>query len=746
MLRAMAILRSLLRLLGATSLAALAGCPSTPESVPPRREAPHASASVVAPPPDLNGPPVAEKRPVVDVYNGVSVTDDYRWLEQGDDAKVKAWSDAQNVHARRFLDRAPKREAIKGRLKALMGFQSPDWFSVRSRGGRLFAMKDMPPKQQPFIVVMKDAMSPESEKVVLDPSVVDPTGGTSMDWYQPSLEGKLVAVSLATGGSESGTLHVYDVDGGKEHAIDSIPRVNGGTAGGSVTWLKDATGFYYTRYPAPGERAAEDLGFYQQVWFHKLGTDPKTDIPSLQKDLPRIAEIQLQTSDDGRFVLAAVANGDGGDFDQWILEVSKDPKTDGTRWRKFASLADQVVQVRFAPDGELWLRSKKDAPKGKLMKLATSATLDKAVVVVPESEVVLDAFTVTKTRLYTADLVGGPYQIRVFDRSGKPRPNIAIDPITSVWQIVRTEGDDVLVRTENYVRPGTWSVYRAAEAKLTKTPLEKKAAASFDDVEVVRETCTSKDGTKIPLSLVRRKGTRLDGSNKLLLTGYGGYGVSESPWFDVRTRLWLEQGGVYADANLRGGGELGEAWHKGGSLLQKQHVFDDFIACARHVVEAGYTRPERLVAAGASNGGLLMGAAITQAPELFRAVVSQVGIYDMLRVETTPNGAFNVPEFGTVKDKALFDAMYAYSPYHRVKDGAAYPAVLFMTGANDPRVDPYNSRKMVARMQAASPRGAVLLRTSGTSGHGVGTPLDQQIDEQVDFWSFLLAHADAPAK
>jgi prolyl oligopeptidase len=741
MLAPMLAPRSLFGLLAVSF--ALAGCPPAETPVSPAPPAP--PVATVAP--DANRPPLAEKRAVVDVYHGVSVTDDYRWLEQGDDTKVKAWSNAENVYARGFLDQVPKREAIKAKLKTLMGFQSPDWFSLRWRGGRLFALKDTPPKQQPFIVVMNGANAPQSEKVVLDPNVIDKTGGTSMDWYQPSIEGKLVAVSLSTGGSESGTLHVYDVDGGKEHAIDTIPRVQNGTGGGSVTWLKDGTGLYYTRYPAPGERGAEDLGFYQQVWFHKLGADPKADVPSLQKDLPRIAEIQLQTSLDGRFVVASVANGDGGEFDQWILETSKDPKTDPARWRKLASLADQVVDVRFAPDGELWLRSKKGAPKGKLMKLAPTAALDKATVVVPESEVVLDGFVVTSTRLYTTDLVGGPYQVRTFDRSGKPRANITIDPIASVWQLVRTEGDDVLVRTESYLRPGAWSLYHAADGKLTKTPLEKKAPITFDDAEVVRETCTSKDGTKVPLNVIRKKGTKLDGSSKLLLTGYGGYGLSESPWFDVRTRLWLDEGGVYADANLRGGGELGETWHTGGNLLQKQHVFDDFIGCARYVVQAGYTKPDRLVAAGASNGGLLMGAVVTQAPELFRAVVSQVGIYDMLRVETTPNGAFNVTEYGTVKDKALFDAMLAYSPYHHVKDGAAYPALLFMTGANDPRVDPYHSRKMVARMQAASPSSLVLLRTSDTSGHGIGTPLDEQIDVQVDFWSFLLARVEAaPAR
>ena len=731
-------LRPSLLLAGAVAL--LAGCPPAPGTPPP---APTVAAPGSAPPGKPSRWPPAEKQAVVDAYHGVSITDDYRWLENGEDARVKAWSDAENVAARAFLDRAPNREALKTKLKGLLAFQSPAWGALHWRGGRLFALNSTPPKQQPFVVVMKNANALDTEKTVIDPNVLDPTGRTSIDWYSVSADGKLVGLSLSSGGSESGTLHVYEADGGKERTIDTIPRVQNGTGGGSATWLKDGSGFYYTRYPAPGERAAEDLQFYQQVWFHRLGTDPKNDVPSLQKDLPRIAEIALQTSDDGRFVHAAVANGDGGEFDQWILEVGKDPTTDSARWRKLASLADQVVEVRFAPDSELWLRSKKGAAKGKLLKLAPTATLDKATVVLPEGEAVLDYFVVTKTRLYTTELVGGPYQMRMFDRNGKSPRTTPLEPVSSAWGIVRLDGDDVLVMTESYVHAGSWSLY--SDGKLTKTALAKKAAASFDDAEVMREVCTSKDGTKVPISILRKKGTKLDGSNKVLLTGYGGYGVSESPWFDVRNRVWLDEGGVFADANLRGGGELGETWHLGGNLLKKQNVFDDFIGCAKHLVEAGYTKPERLFAAGASNGGLLMGAVVTQAPELFRAVVSGVGIYDMLRVETTPNGAFNVPELGTVKDKAQFEAMVAYSPYHHVRDGAAYPAMLFMTGANDPRVDPFHSRKMVARMQAASPQSNVLLRTSGTSGHGIGTSLDEQIEEQVDFWSFLLANAKPAA-
>jgi prolyl oligopeptidase len=263
---------------------------------------------------------------------------------------------------------------------------------------------------------------------------------------------------------------------------------------------------------------------------------------------------------------------------------------------------------------------------------------------------------------------------------------------------------------------------------------------SFADIEVTREFATSKDGSRIPLNIMRRKGAVLDGSNPTLLYGYGGYGISMSPAYEFSRRLWFDRGGIYVVANLRGGGEFGEEWHKAGNLTKKQNVFDDFAAAAQYLIEKKYTSSEKLALLGGSNGGLLMGAMITQHPDLVRAVVSMVGIYDMLRVELAPNGAFNVTEFGTVKDPDQFKALYAYSPYHQVKDGTEYPAVLMMTGANDGRVAPYHSRKMTARLQAANKSDhPIFLRTSTSAGHGIGTALSERIKQVADMYSFLFA-------
>jgi prolyl oligopeptidase len=303
----------------------------------------------------------------------------------------------------------------------------------------------------------------------------------------------------------------------------------------------------------------------------------------------------------------------------------------------------------------------------------------------------------------------------------------------------RLKGDEILFGSVSYLETYTWYRFNPATNSVTKTQLAGTTSVNFADAQVVRDFAVSKDGTKIPINILSRKGTKLDGNNPTILYGYGGYGVNMTPSFRRRNRLWLDAGGVYVEANLRGGSEYGEEWHSAGKLTKKQNVFDDFAACARHLIEKKYTSPSRLAIEGGSNGGLLMGAALTQHPELFRAVVSYAGWYDMLRVELSPNGAFNVPELGTVKDAEQFRALYAYSPYHRVKDDTAYPAVLFITGDNDGRVDPMHSRKMAARLQAATgSKHPVLLRTSSDTGHGAGSSLAARIAQESEVFAFLF--------
>jgi prolyl oligopeptidase len=679
----------------------------------------------------LPQPPPAPRKPVTDTYFGTQVRDDYRWLENGGDPDVQAWSEAQNAYARSLLDRLPSVAEIRARAKEVADFPSPSYSSLERRGGTLFAIKNQPPKQQPFLVALQSPDDPASERVLVDPNAIDPKGTTAIDFFVPSLDGRLVAVSLSRGGSETGSVSVYEVSSGNR-LPDVVPRVNGGTAGGDVAWNTDRSGFYYTRYPRDGERPPKDMDFYQQVYFHRLGTPTDKDAYSLGKELPRIAETSLRCSDDGRFVLATVKNGDGGEAAQYLLAP-------GGRWEQVAGFPAEAVSGRFGPDGSLYLLTRRGSPLGRLLRLSPgSSDLSRAALVVPESDGSIDDFCVTKSRIYVSEIVGGPSRIRVFGLDGSPKGVVPILPLSSVSQMVSIEGDEILYENQSDLAPSAW--YRTgSDGKVEKTALRRASPVDFSDTEVVLDHAASPDGTRVPLRILRRKGTPLDGSHPTLLYGYGGYGITQRPVYSPLRRIWIEQGGVYAVAGLRGGGEFGEAWHQAGKLTRKQNVFDDFAACARHLIASGYTRPSRLAIEGGSNGGLLMGAALTQHPELFAAVVSHVGIYDMLRVELSPNGAFNITEFGTVTDPDQFRALYAYSPYHHVADGAPYPAVLFLTGANDARVDPMQSRKMAARLQAATgSKGLVLLRTSSSSGHGIGSSLDERVAQAVDVYAFLF--------
>jgi prolyl oligopeptidase len=679
----------------------------------------------------LAQPPVAPKKPVIDTYHGVAITDDYRWLENASDPAVKSWSDAENLVTRKYLDAQPARAAAYEELKRLYSLQSVRYSALSYHGGTMFAMKTQPPKEQPFLVILKSADDPASERVIVDPNQIDAKGGTEIDFYQPSLDGRYVAVSLSKGGSESGDVHIYEVASGRA-LPDLIPRVNGGTAGGSLAWNADGSGFYYTRYPHAGERAAADLDFYQQVYFHKLGAKPEQDAYSLGKDFPRIAEIQLETSEDGKYVVARLANGDGGDFAHYLLGPS-------ATWTQITRFSDEVSVAEFGLDKNLYLLSRQGAPMGKIVRVPLSKpNLADARTVVPESKVAIQDVVATTSHLYVTDQIGGPSEVRVFDLDGKSRGAVPLPPVSSVRGVVRTKGDEILVNTSTYLTPPAWFRFDAASGKINPTALKEKGAADFSDCEVVREFATSKDGTKVPINIVQRKGTRRDGNNPVVLYGYGGYGINLEPSYNLSLRPLLDHGVIYVYANLRGGGEFGEAWHRAWMLTKKQNVFDDFAACAQRLIELHYTTPARLAIEGGSNGGLLMGAALTQHPDLFRAVVAHVGIYDMLRVETQPNGAFNVTEFGTVKEGDHYKALYAYSPYHHVKDGTQYPAVLFLTGANDPRVDPSHSRKMTARLQASGTKRPVLLRTTNSAGHGIGTALSERIAQQADVTAFLF--------
>ncbi len=673
---------------------------------------------------------------VADTYHGVTVRDPYRWLEGAESADVKAWTNAQNDFTRGYFDKVPSRAAIKVRLEALITRGTPRFYSFWVRGERVFAMLSDPAKQQPMLVTLDAAADPASMRVVLDPNHLNAQGVTTIDWFRPSPDGRLVAVSLSERGSEIGTLHIYETATGKEVA-EAIPRVQGPTAGGSLAWLNDGSAFWYTRYPGE-ERAQADRFFYQQVYFHKLGSDWTADPLVLgEKDgLPRVAEIFLGRSNPLNLIVAEVQNGDGGDFAHFVLSEA------GAL--QLAGFKDKIASAVSSPRGEIFALSRAGAPNGKIVKQQppfSAAGLTRADVVVPESDVTIElrrAISLTSAHLFVRDIVGGPNQVRIFDHDGKPQGMLPLPQTASVGELDELTDGGLLYSVNTYVRPRYVLRWNPATGRSEETKFADTSPYDFDDVEVVREFATSKDGTKVPIDIIRKKGARLDGANPTILYGYGGYGVSLKPGFlGARTRVWLDGGGVYATAIIRGGGEFGEAWHLAGNLTGKQNAFDDFSAAAEHLIARKYTNSAKLAIFGASNGGLLMGATLTQHPTLMRAVVSRVGIYDMLRVELGANGEFNTTEFGSVKDTEQFRALHAYSPYHHVIPGTGYPAVFMTTGEFDGRVEALHSRKFTAALQAATSSGLPVLLRTNQSGHGMGSSRNERIDEDADILAFF---------
>ena len=696
--------------------------------------------------------PVTDLHVATNVYHAVTVSDPYRWLESSADPKVHQWSAAQDARTRKYLDELPQRAPIFEQLLSQISATSSSYRGLRAVGGVVFAYYSQPPKQQPMIAALTNAADPSLARVIVDPNTINPKGTTAIDWFVPSPDGKILAVSMSENGSEDGTLHLFDAASGKEVG-PLIPRVQYPTGGGSLEWRADAQGFWYTRYPGPDRPAAEQH-LFQRIYFHRLGDDPSKDTYVLGKDFPKVAEIKLDARFNPKLIVVSVANGDGGEFAHYVIGA------DGSA-RQITHFDDKVVAAAADADGALYLISRKGAPHGKLLKLDPGVTdLSRAATIVPESDAVMlasgefggEPVVVTPAALYLRELVGGPSRVASFDHAGRSKGMLPLPDVAAVDEVEPLSDGTLLYSVETYLRPPFFSRYDSKTGKASETQLAQTSPVSFSDSEVIREFVRSKDGTSIPINIVRRKGTPLNGKNPVLLYGYGGFALSETPGFlGAGIRLWLDGGGVYVDANLRGGGEFGEDWHQQGALTHKQNVFDDFLAAAEQLIAEKYTDRNHLAIMGGSNGGLLMGAALTQRPELFRAVVSRVGIYDMLRVELDPNGLFNTTEYGSVKDPEQFKALYAYSPYQRVRDGTAYPAVFMATGETDGRVNPAHSRKMIARLQAATASARpIFLSINAHAGHGIGSALSIRVNQQADAYAFLfdqldmkLSHKDA---
>ena len=681
--------------------------------------------------PMTNLPAVQTPRiPVTTRYHGVDVTEDYQWLEDASSPETVAWTQAQQELTREYFESLPWRDSLRARVEQLLKAERTSYTSLASGGSTYFALKDQTPRQRPFLVAFTDLDDTRTERIVVDPEAIDPSGETTIDWFVPSPDGDRLAVSLSEHGTEDGTLHIFDVASGR--VVDEpIPHVH--LMGGSMAWREDGSGFWYTLI-------ADPAGFQQQVWFRDLGeAADRLDIPDGVAD-ELIAENVLSTSHDGRWLMDRVQKGDGGEWQIFLRRQDSDG-VPGSDWWRLADIPDNCPYAVLGAD-VVYLLSRRDAPHGRILRLPLTegATVADADEVVPTSRLVIEDLAVTRATVWVADMDGGPQQLRAFDLDGRPQPSPEIPPVSSVssysTRLSKLGPNRIAWACESFTEPATWWVAADGETPRS-TALTTTSPVDLSGYEVTREFAASWDGTRVPLNIIAAPGTPRDGSKPALLTAYGGYAISLVPKFNPELLLWLERGGVVVVANIRGGGEYGQEWHHAGRLATKQNCFDDFIACADHLVESGITRRDLLSIIGGSNGGLLMGAVLTQRPDLARAVVAAVPVMDSLRSETTMNGRYNTTEFGTVEDPTVFKALLDYSPYHNVKDGTDYPAVLLTAGENDTRVDAWHAKKMTARLQAATTSGRPVLLRLESGGHLAGS-LDQNIDETTDIHAFLF--------
>jgi prolyl oligopeptidase len=726
------------RLAPLSLLLALAACgvpatdPSTPvatssspdSSSPVSSAAP--SAAAVAGAPGLAYPP-ARRVAAADVHFGVTVPDPYRWLEDSSTPEVQAWIAAQDKLARDKLATLPGRDVIRDRLSALSYLESLS--PPRKRGKRSFIVRKSDNGEK-MVVFWREGDKGE-ERVLFDPTQLSPDGTTSLGVWTPSHDGKTVAYVVHPNNADAGTLHVKDVATGKVSTVDVI----GGAKYAYPKWTPKGDGFYYVALPTdPAIPAAEIFG-HADVRFHKLGTDPKTDAVVLPKNGNAETELELGISRDGRWLITTVIHGANA------IEIHyKDLRAPAGPWVTLVKGHDGAMEATAWKD-HIYLRTTEGAPLGRLFKIdPLKPARDQWKEIVPETkDSVLESVAVIGGHLALGYLKNASSEMEVRALDGKKIRTIALPGIGSTDGLIGDPDDDTAYYFfTSFTNPG--AIYqtslRTGESKLfhaLKAPVDP---AGYDVEQV---WYPSKDGTKISMFVVTRKGAPRDGSTQLLLMGYGGFNYSITPHFSPRHYVWLEAGGGVAVPNLRGGGEYGDAWHKAGMLTRKQNTFDDFIAAAEHLVKSGYTRPERLAIEGRSNGGLLVGAAITQRPDLFRVALCGVPVLDMIRFPLSGDGKTWIPDYGSPTNEAQFKALFAYSPYHRVKPGAAYPAVLMLSVDADDRVPPHHGWKMTAALQAASRSGRpVLMRVEKHAGHKGADQVKSGVEQVADSLAFAL--------
>ncbi len=652
---------------------------------------------------------------ITETLHGVVVKDPYRWLEDQNSPETRAWIDAQNAYMRSQLDPLPTRERLSKRLEALL--KTDRFTAPRVENGRYYFLRRMAGQNQYALVLRRGRDS--KDEVLLDPNTLFPDQTTSVLIADVSRDGKWLLYGTRKGGEDEFSVTILDVDAGKELA-DHLPRARYS----SVYLTADKTTLYYSKRIDEGAR----------VYVHTIGSDSSGDREIFGKGTKPEQEVDVDLSPDGRYLAFSISHGWGKQTEIYLQDLqSKGPI------QPLVNDIDAEFTGAFGA-GQLFLRTNWQAPNGRIfaVDLAKPARANWHEIVA-ESASVIEEFTAAGGRLAVKYLENVNSRVRIVDGAGKHIRDIAFPTLGTVTGMAgRWDVDETFYTFASFAQPPTTYRYQMSSGKQDvwariDVPVDP---AQFEVKQVSYE---SKDKTRIPMFLVHKKGLTLDGNRPTLLYGYGGFLVNLTPFFSADAVVWAEQGGVFAVPNLRGGGEFGEKWHRGGMLEKKQNVFDDFIAAAEWLTHTGYTKPERLAIQGGSNGGLLVGATMIQRPDLFRAVVCEYPLLDMVRYQRFLIAPLWVPEYGSSDDAKQFEFIYKYSPYHHVKDGGKYPAVLFVTGDSDTRVAPLHARKMTARMQAANGSDRpILLHYDTKSGHSGGMPVTQQVADQTDILSFLL--------
>ena len=659
-----------------------------------------------------------------DNYHGTVVSDPYRWLEEEKSEEVSAWVESQNTLARPYLAELPSRERYKERLTALWDYEK--YSTPYMVNGKLFYSYNDGLQNQ-YVLYMADGVNGEPE-VLIDPNTLSEDGTVSMASTELSPKASFLAYMLSDGGTDWKTIHVRDTSK-KSDLTDTIK----GIKFSNIAWLPDESGFFYSRYPQ-NEAGKYDDSQTVSIYFHAIGTAQSEDKKVFAFDNKPTWNPYPSVVQDGKTLLISVFEGyqTNGVYAKSLVNDNSELVPVFDKW-------DGRYDLIGEHDDELFFTSTANAPTGKVIKVDFDGGVKATETVIESTSDTLSSVSLLGEKLFAQYLKDVKGQVSVFDLNGKKIDEIAFTDIGSVSGFYGSKNaDTTFYKLTGFTNPGQVFAYdvKSGESSLFKSI---DTGVNYDDYETKQIFYTSKDGTKVPMFIVHKKGLKLDGNNKTLLYGYGGFNISLLPRYSVSRMVWVEQGNVLAIANLRGGGEYGQQWHKAGTKLDKQNVFDDFIAAGEYLVESGYTTPEKMGIQGGSNGGLLVGATLTQRPDLFSAALPAVGVLDMLRYHTpSANARAWSSDYGLSENKDEFEALYAYSPLHNTKPGTCYPATLVTTGDHDDRVVPWHSYKFAAQLQAdQSCDNPILLRVETRAGHGAGTPTWMQIEGYADQWAFL---------